>query len=176
MQILLGCGHSRVKKLSVTDSAEWTDLVTVDMNEDVKPDILWDLSRLPYPFEDSIADEIHAYDVLEHMGQQGDWRFFFAQWTELWRILKPGGFFIGISPKWNGKWAWGDPGHTRVVQPEQFIYLHQPSYGQVGSSPLTDYRFCWKGDFDIAVIEDTPGQPDCFSYVLQAVKPARLEV
>ena len=29
------------------------------------------------PFGDDAFDEIHAYEVLEHTGRQGDWRFFF---------------------------------------------------------------------------------------------------
>lgn len=174
MQILLGCGRSRKKKVFVGPENEWRDLVTVDMNPEVRPDIVHDLAQLPYPFETDSADEIHAYDVMEHMGQQGDWRFFFAQWTEIWRILKPGGLFFGISPKWDQRWAWGDPGHTRVIQLEHLLYLNQAAYEAVGETPITDYRFVWKGDLHVVHTADLPaddgGKPVTWVYVLRAVK------
>ena len=88
-EILLGAGSNHAKKLGF--SPEWNGLVTVDINPDHKPDVLHDLSVLPLPFADDCADEIHAYDVMEHVGAQGDWRFFFDQWSDIWRVLKPGG-------------------------------------------------------------------------------------
>jgi SAM-dependent methyltransferase len=142
------------------------------MNAAHAPDVVHDLAELPLPFGDDRFDEIHAYDVMEHVGAQGDWRFFFAQWSDFWRLLKPGGVFCGISPGPASAWAWGDPGHTRIISPECLIFLSQPNYAQVGASPMTDYRFCYAADFEVvhAVLEPT-GQ---FHYVLQVVKPARV--
>ena len=132
-ELLIGAGSRHQKRLSWNDRDEWTKLVTLDINSDHKPDVVWDLNDTDLPFDDNTFDEIHAYEVLEHTGQQGDWRFFFAQWSGFWRILKPGGLFLGTSPAHRSNWAWGDPGHTRIVQEENFVFLHQPSYtGQVG--------------------------------------------
>ena len=170
MEILLGCGINREKKIQVGGSDGWRDLVTVDINPDVKPDIVHDLMKLPLPFDDDSADEMHAFDVMEHLGQQGDWRWFFAQWSDIWRVLKPGGIFCGISPSLDSRWLWGDPGHTRVVQIEHFTYLHQPSYDAVGVTPLTDYRFVYKADFNALHLEERDGK---IVFVLQAVKPSR---
>jgi len=108
---------------------------------------------------------------MEHVGRQGDWRFFFDQWADFWRMLKPGGVFCGISPAPNSPWAWGDPGHTRIISPECLIFLSQPQYAQVGRSPMTDYRFCYAADFDVVHAAIENGKQ--FHYVLQAVKPAR---
>jgi hypothetical protein len=73
---------------------------------------------------------------------------FFEEWSEWYRMLKPDGVLCGISPRWDSAWAWGDPGHTRIVGPECMTYLNQEEYtNQVGKSPMTDYRFVWKGDF-----------------------------
>lgn len=169
--LLIGCGSKRERVVSLTGERDWDELVTLDMNPDHKPDVVWDLMDFPYPFEADTFDEIHAYEVLEHTGQQGDWRFFFKQWSQFWRILRPGGFVVGTSPLWMNAWAWGDPGHTRTVQPENFVFLSQEQYKvQIGKTPMTDYRFVYKADFETIFIE--PHDP-CFAFVLQAVKPSR---
>lgn len=142
------------------------------MNDDHKPDVVHDLTVLPLPFEDDTFDEIHCYEVLEHTGQQGDWRFFFAQFSEFWRILKPDGVLLGTSPAPGSAWAWGDPGHTRVLSPEAFTFLVQRQYtAQVGVTPMTDYRFVYKADFEprLLQVEGTG-----FHYILQAIKPSRI--
>lgn len=172
MEILLGCGSSRVKKLAMPGRENWSGLVTLDFADTHKPDVVHDISVLPLPFEDNAADECHAYEVMEHVGQQGDWRFFFDQWSDIWRILKPGGYFIGTSPHWSSPWCWMDPGHTRAFGPEMMVLLSQPNYdAQVGKTPMTDYRFIYKADFDF--IHSKVRDDGTFEYVLQAVKPSR---
>jgi len=151
---------------------DWTNLVTLDINADHKPDVVHDLTVLPLPFEADTFDEIHAYEVLEHTGQQGDWRFFFAQFAEFWRILKPGGLLVGTSPSAKSNWAWGDPGHTRIMSPECLTFLVQTEYtAQVGKTPMTDYRFVYQADFNL--VHSRNGLQR-FEYVLEAVKPSRI--
>jgi len=99
MQLLIGCGNNCDKKITFSEiSKEWKELVTLDIDEDTNPDVVHDLNAMPYPFEDNTFDEIHAYEVLEHCGKQGDWRFFFDQFSELWRILKTGGYYCATVP------------------------------------------------------------------------------
>lgn len=172
MELLLGCGASRVKKIHA-GRADWSALVTLDMAETHNPDVVHDISQLPLPFEDGTFDEVHAYEVMEHVGQQGDWRFFFDQWSDLWRILKPDGLFFGTSPHPSSPWAWGDPGHTRVIGPECLVFLHQPAYSaQIGRTPMTDYRAWYRADFDICLAKQDGGS---FQYALRAVKPSRID-
>lgn len=172
-ELLLGCGASRIKKLALPGRENWSGLVTLDFVDVHKPDVVHDIGKLPLPFDDNSFDEIHAYEVMEHVGQQGDWRFFFAQWADIWRVLKPGGHFLGTSPHYASAWAWGDPGHTRVLSAECFVFLHQPAYTQqVGKTPMTDYRFCFQADFDLVHSVVNPAQQ--FEYGLQAVKPSRI--
>ncbi|MDP3869179.1 methyltransferase domain-containing protein [Phenylobacterium sp.] len=170
-ELLIGCGASRVKKLVYGGRSEWGGLTTLDHNADHTPDVVHDLENLPLPLPDDSFDEIHAYDVLEHQGRQGDWRFFFAQWSDFWRLLKPDGLFIGICPAATSPWAWGDPSHTRIIGPECLIFLNQPAYAQVGISPMSDFRFVYRADYDLIHSQINGHQ---FEFVLRAVKPSRV--
>jgi SAM-dependent methyltransferase len=169
MELLIGSGNNRKKKLTFEGIPEsWTELVTLDMDSDSYPDIVHDLNDLPLPFDDDMFDEIHAYEVLEHVGKQGDWRFFFNQFYEFWRILKPGGHLIGTCPAWDSIWAWSDPGHTRVLTPNSFVFLSQKEYAaQIGQTNMTDYRAYWEGDFDLVAKKE---EDDMWGFALQAIK------
>lgn len=176
MELLLGCGRSRVKKLAVQGREEWRDLVTVDMNEHVGADVVHNLNNaLGLPFSADSADEIHAYDVFEHLGTQGDWRFFFTEFSDYWHIAKPGGTLHAIVPWWQSCWAWGDPGHTRVIQPEMLTFLDQSVYVTECDTPetrtnRTDYRPWYRADWQ-TIWQQRDG--DNFCFVLRAVKPSR---
>lgn len=170
MELLLGCGSSRVKKLNLEGRAEWSALTTLDHNADHCPDVVHDMGVLPLPFDDDTAEEIHAYECLEHVGQQGNYRFFFAQFADFWRILKPGGVVMGTVPLPSSVWAWGDPSHTRVIPKESFTFLHQPAYEQVGRTAMSDFRFCYRADFDIIHMAENG---EVLEFALRAVKPSR---
>lgn len=166
--LLIGCGNSRERKLRAGRD-EWSGLVTLDFYPECKPDILHDLEEFPYPFGDSTFDEIHAYDVLEHQGRQGDWRFFFRQWSEFYRILKPSGHFMGVCPHYTSPWAWGDPSHTRIVGIEQLTFLSQAQYReQIGKTAMTDFRRVWQGDFEIVWQHVTDDKQQMF--ILKVIK------
>jgi len=172
-ELLIGCGSNWKKRLTVDGTTDWSSVTTLDYNSAHKPDIEWDLLKLPLPFADNSFDEIHAYEVLEHTGQQGDYKFFFAQFSELYRILKEGGHVIATCPSRNSPWAWGDPSHTRVLQPEQLLFLHQPQYeSEVGITPMSDFRNIYKADFDIVVRSD---DGTTFVFILKAIKPSRVK-
>jgi SAM-dependent methyltransferase len=169
LELLIGCGSSRDRRIPVGGRTEWSGLVTLDLEARHRPDVVFDLDHLPLPFEDDAFDEIHGYEVLEHCGRQGDWRFFLAQFAEFWRILKPGGVVVGTVPAPHSPWAWGDPGHTRVIPPESFTFLSQLAYAQVGRTSMSDYRSHYRADFDVAVeiAQDTT------VFLLRAIKPSR---
>ncbi len=169
MELLLGCGSSRVKKLHQQGRPDWDGLVTLDLEARHNPDVVHDLN-LPLPFEADVADEIHAYEVLEHCGQQGDYKFFFGQFSDFWRVLKHDGVILGTVPLPTSVWAWGDPSHTRVIPKESFTFLHQPAYAQVGKTAMSDFRSIYKADFDIVHLRENG---DVLEFGLRAVKPAR---
>lgn len=168
-ELLIGCGHRRDKMMSIEGTPhDWTVLTTLDINPSVKPDIVADLETLPLPFADESFDEIHAYEVLEHTGRQGDWRFFFDQWADFWRMLKPNGLFYGSVPAHDSVWAWADPGHTRVIPADSLTFLSQAQYQQqVGKTPMTDYRPYYQADFEVLV---TTMKGQTLVFVLRAIK------
>lgn len=172
-ELLIGCGSRLIKFLYRGDDSEWHDLTTLDINPDHKPDVVWDLTVFPLPFDDDTFDEIHAYEVLEHTGAQGDYKFFFAQFSEFWRILKPGGFLMGTVPAPNSDWVWGDPSHTRMLHPHNFGFLNQRGYDEVGKSPISDFRYIYKADFDTVHLNIDTNKS--LQFGLQAVKPSRIK-
>lgn len=169
MELLLGCGARREKILYREGHQEWNGLVTLDMNANHTPDWLFELGSGRLPFADNTADEIHAYEVLEHVGQQGDWRKFLGEFEDYWRVLKPGGLFFATTPDPTSRWAFGDPGHTRLIPREALTFLDQSEYErQVGVTPMTDYRRWYKGDLRALMSEVDEGKTHKF--VLQAHK------
>lgn len=167
MELLLGCGHSRDRQTWTggIEPPPWKGLVTCDSNPAVKPDVICDLSKLPLPFKSSSFSELHAYEVLEHFGTQGDWKFFFSQFDEFYRILEPKGYFFIKSPGTNNPWVWGDPGHTRYMGPQVYYFLDRSNYDKnKDKTPMTDYRPYFKSNWKtIASIE----KPEVFMIILQ---------
>lgn len=167
-ELLIGCGSKRIKTLSLPGRKKFENLTTLDNNPSHQPDRLWDLTQHPLPFDDNSFDEIHAYEVLEHLAYQGDYKFFFAEFTEYHRILKPEGHFFATVPSRLSPWAWGDPSHKRIIQPETLIFLSQEEYKkQIGRTSLSDFRHIYKADFE--VVYSSEGK-DTFAFVLKAIK------
>jgi SAM-dependent methyltransferase len=167
-ELLVGCGTDRRKKVRFEQIPDdWTNLTTLDVDPSVKPDVVWDLNNTYLPFNDSQFDEVHAYECLEHVGRQGDWKFFFDQFADFWRILKPNGYFVATVPMWDSPWAWGDPGHTRVLPRQALIFLNQGEYEQLGETAMTDYRPWWKGNFETIAVHESEHQ---MAFVLKAIK------
>ncbi len=168
--LLLGCGHSRLKKVFMSDSPGWTGkLVTLDMNPNCGADVVFDMSSMTgvgpdfilkpqLPFIDFEFDELAAYDVLEHFGSQGNWRAWFDFMAECHRILKPGGLFGIIVPI--GADALADPGHTRFFHENHFGFLNQQFYADnmAKGTQFTDYRWYWTLNYDIMFMQ-RQGEP-----------------
>lgn len=157
--LLLGAGTRHELQIELPGRPEAFELTTHELMPGPGIDLVWDLDwTIKMPIADSWFDEIHAYEVLEHTGRQGDAGFFFGQWSEFARILKPGGCFCGTVPHWKSVWAWGDPSHRRVITVEQLAFLDQAHYDQVGTTSCSDFRDIYKADFKLRAHVETEHQ------------------
>lgn len=178
-ELLLGCGFSREKRVippysesGSPDVGKWQNLTTVDNNEKCKPDFNLDLRHkrlLLQTLKANFCDELHAYEVLEHIGMQGDYHTFFEQFGEYWSLLKPDGYLCATVPHWQSLWAWGDPSHTRIINEGTLVFLSKKEYArQLGNTAMSDYRDLM-GDMDFDIVRCRKiGQ--LLEFVLKAVK------
>lgn len=196
-QLLIGCGYplrggitsdsKYRKKMRVFETPDrWESLTTLDVNMDCDPDLWCDLNGQPpwvakprgngvlHEMEANYWDEIHAYEVLEHLGRQGDAYSFFAQFSEIYRLLKPNGHLLATVPSKRSGFFWGDPSHSRAIVEESLIFLDQGEYirqcDSATPSGMSDYRRMYKADFRLVDRNDNGAS---FLFILQAVKPSR---
>lgn len=196
-ELLLGAGRNHKKRYNAepTHPRVWRSLrdgiptpVTLDINLSCNPDLFCDLNAtppwyassrvegtgVPRVLESDYWDEVHAYQVLEHLGSQGDAHALLSQFAEIWRILKPGGYLVAEVPSRFSPWLWGDPSHRRAIVPETLVFLDQSEYIRQCDSPtpsaMSDFRNIYKADF--RCIQQHDNRSD-FAFILQAVKPSR---
>ena len=169
-QLLIGAGRLQDKRMGVEGETVWGDLVTLDSDPRTGANVIHDLDDLPYlHFVEGEFDEIHAYEVLEHCGAQGDWRFFFAQFDEFWRMLKPDGLFFATVPNARSVWAWADPGHRRLILPETLNFLSRAwTATAVAETCASDYRGVFKGDWRVEGTDTS--DEHSFRFILRALK------
>ena len=107
-------------------------------------DVVCDLTKAPWPWQDSSVEEVHASHFIEHLTNfEGRWervRFF----NELYRILVPGGKATLIFPHWCSTRYYGDPTHKEPISEMAFYYLSRewrlgnPAKNVPANAPHTD--------------------------------------
>lgn len=187
-ELLLGCGHNRQKMMALPgEPLAWRDLITLDNNPYCEPDIYCDLDMtfwrpnavtdkgvkpIVHPmggFIQNFFDEVHAYEVLEHLGMQGDVASFFATFRNIHSILKPGGHLFATVPSRYSPWLWGDPSHRRVIYQESLNFLSQKiiKENRVAHTSMSDFSELWDRDFDIVASTDNH---TTHAFCLRAIK------
>lgn len=104
MRLNLGCGFNKLD-----------GYVNVDVEPSCKPDVVHNLEATPWPWPSGSIDEIRAYHVLEHVGQQPV--AFIRIIKEIHRILVDGGKLDIVTPHEHHDNYWGDPTHVRPITP-----------------------------------------------------------
>lgn len=107
MKILdLGCGRNKTK-----------GAIGADIHLESDADLIFDLTRFPYPFKERTFDLIICKQILEHLPDLE------RTFEEFYRILKSGGRVKAESPHFSCFYAYGDPTHRRAfsfLTPEHF--------------------------------------------------------
>lgn len=120
----IGCGHKK-----------YLDCVNLDLSQLVEPDVIWDITQRPWPFEDDTFDSVYCSHLLEHL---------FAPlpfMEELARVCAPGAIAIFLTPYGSSDNAWEDPTHVRPYFLDSWGYFSQAAYGGA------DYGY--RGDWTI---------------------------
>lgn len=79
-----GCGNGKL-----------SGFINCDVDPEVKPDVLLDMTEVPYPFEENSASLIVCAHTIEHIEK----RFHFAVLLEFARILQKDGLLILAYPE-----------------------------------------------------------------------------
>ncbi len=108
VKLNLGCGKKK-----------YSNFINVDINPRVKPDIIYDLNKIPWPFKDESIDYILMDNVLEHLDD------IISVVTEIYRILKRGGIAEIKVPYWLSKGAHEDPTHKHTFSEKSFDFLKE---------------------------------------------------
>jgi len=126
----------------------WVNVDIVDLPE---VDVVHDLTKFPWPWEDNSVDEIKSEHLIEHF----DGPTFMKFMDECYRILKPAefspdnpnqpvkGFMTHLAPYYNSIRCWQDPTHKQAISEAKFLYFNK---GWREANKLEHYGI--KSDFD----------------------------
>ena len=136
MKLHLACGNTKL--------SGW---VNVDISPQVNPDVVADLTKIPWSWIsdadryiiDGSVDEIYSSHFIEHLGDE-----FIPFMDECHRVLKPGGLFRIRCPYYSSIRAWQDPTHKRAISEATFHYFNAKERNAMGVS-----HYGIKSDFDV---------------------------
>lgn len=101
--------------------------VNIDNRKEVNPDLVCDVIE-GLPFDDNSVDSVRAHDFLEHIPIGKTIQVI----TEIWRVLKPGGLFVSLTPDAeSGQGAFQDPTHVSFWVENSWLYFSEPSYREL---------------------------------------------
>jgi SAM-dependent methyltransferase len=98
-------------------------------------DVVHDLDRFPWPFEDNSFDEIVLINVLEHLSDT------IKAMNELYRISAPGAKVTVRVPYWNSPDAISDPTHKASFNERTFDFFDPTTANGRDRSYYSSARF-----------------------------------
>ncbi len=105
-----------------------------------------DLFVDPIPFDSDLFNYVTAIDFIEHIPRVlwiDGTRFPFVRlMNEVYRVLKPGGIFLSVTPAFPHAQAWQDPTHVNIITEQTFPeYFCKPG--------LSAAMYGFTGNFDL---------------------------
>src|SRR5262245_16760439 len=91
----------------------------VDCRELPHVSFIWDLTLFAWPFPSDCADQILCSHLIEHVSPSVTLLF----WDEMWRILKPTGQLLAVTPHGQSYFYLQDPTHTTPYVEATFAYF-----------------------------------------------------
>ena len=144
----LGCGDTPRNPFHADD------LYGLDQSDMFSSDSIrrCQLGLEPIPFDSECFDSLSAFDVLEHIPrvalnkEAGTLEFpFVFLMNEVWRVLKPGGRFLALTPVYPAKQAFQDPTHVNIIADTTHDYF-------CGKDPLSR-RYGFTGCFSAGLVK-----------------------
>jgi len=108
LKLNLGCGHDKGKNF-------------INVDKFGEPDVLWDLEKFPWPWDDNSAELVVMNHVLEHLGATTE--VFFGIIKELYRVCRDGARVKIAVPHPRCDEFLQDPTHVRIITPELWALL-----------------------------------------------------
>lgn len=110
VKVDLGCGNKKVP-----------GFLGIDRQDLPGVDIIQELEEYPWVLPDECADMVVASHLLEHINPAngGFLRFM----DEIWRILRPGGTLLIVTPYAGSIGYWADPTHINGITENTWLYF-----------------------------------------------------
>ncbi|MBI3034055.1 hypothetical protein HYY72_02755 [Candidatus Woesearchaeota archaeon] len=136
----MGCG---------TDIRE--GYVNLDFIKNEGVDVVHDLEKTPYPFNEDQFEEVIAFNILTLIKNLSE------VMEELYRISKNGAVIKIIVPHYNQHLPHTDPTTKRFFSPETFDFFSVNSSNNLGNKSLFVKKFTKKAKFKIVKLKLNPG-------------------
>jgi ubiquinone/menaquinone biosynthesis C-methylase UbiE len=136
-----------------------------------------DFNVYPFPFEEDTFDLIYCSHVLEHVKDLNKFM------VECYRILKPEGLHMSISPYYLHVSAYANPDHCRYITEQTFMYFDRMTINSDGRMFVKDMDYFVKdiellarkeeAGYDVAKSTSTINHIETIAATLVAKKPMR---
>jgi SAM-dependent methyltransferase len=154
----LGCGANPKNLFNAQE------VYGIDIREDLDRNVIKaDLSIEPIPFADDTFDFVTAHDFIEHIPRiiyNPERRNpFICLMNEIWRVLKPSGRFLSVTPAYPHPAAFWDPTHVNIITEQTYpLYFDDKNiwakmYGFTGAFTIESQS--WNGAHLVSVLVKT---------------------
>lgn len=110
LKLDLGCGDNKLD-----------DHIGMDLVDQRGVDVVWDMTKTPWPFPDATFALISSSHSLEHVSREGG--AFLRVMNECWRVLKFDGQMRVATPYGGSTMYFADPTHVNPIVPQTFHYF-----------------------------------------------------